>query len=106
MKGTSATGGLRARALALSAVEPLAHLLTGLEERHVLLVDRDMGAGAWIAPGAGGPVLHRNCAKAAQLHAVAARERRDHLAEDCVDDVLDVTLVKVRILPRDALNQF
>src|SRR5437762_1098290 len=46
---------LRRRAL----VQPLAHFLAGLEERHGLLRDRDMGAGARVASGAGRPVLHR-----------------------------------------------
>src|SRR5262249_35354594 len=35
--------------LGRGAVEPLAHLLAGLEERHCLLLDCDVGAGARIA---------------------------------------------------------
>ena len=37
---------------------------------------------------------------------VAARHRRDDLAENGVDDVLDVALVKMRILLGNALNEF
>src|ERR1700741_5031961 len=37
--------------LGVLAVQPLAHFLAGLEERHALLIDRDVGAGARVAPG-------------------------------------------------------
>src|SRR5204862_1050007 len=87
-------------------VQPLAHFLAGLEERHMLLLDGDMRAGARIAPGARRAVLYREGAEAAQLDAVAMRQRRDDLAEDRVDDVLDVTLVKMRVLRRDSLDEF
>src|SRR4051794_13143900 len=90
----------------LVAVEPLAHLLAGLEERHALLVDRDMRAGARVAAGACRSALYRKGAKAAQLHPIALRQRADDFVEDRVDDVLDVALVEVRVLRRDALYQF
>src|SRR5262249_7250967 len=88
------------------AVETLAHFLAGLEERHALAVDRDMGAGARIAAGARRTMLDREGTKAAQLHPVAARERVHDFAEDRVDDVLDVALGEVWVLPGDALNEF
>src|SRR5262249_888167 len=87
------------------AVEPLAHLFAGLEERDRLRVDRNMGAGARIASGAGGAVLHRKGAEAAQLDTVAARHGSDDLVENCVDDVLHVALVEMRILRSDALHK-
>src|SRR5215471_9812900 len=65
-----------------------------------------MRAGARIAAGAGRSVLDREGAETAQLDPVAARERVDDLAEDRVDDVLDIALIKMRILRGDALNQF
>src|SRR5688572_8036792 len=65
-----------------AAVEALAHLLAGLEERHALLVDRDMRAGARIAAGTRRPVLDRERAEAAQLDTVTARERTDDLVEN------------------------
>src|ERR1700728_3321529 len=80
------------------AIEPLAHFLAGLEERHALLIDRDVGAGARIAPGAGRTPLHREGAEATQLDTVAVRHRRDYFAENRVDDVLDVALIEMRIL--------
>src|SRR5437016_3026514 len=79
------------------AIEPLAHFLAGLEERHALLVDRHMRPGARIAPGARRPVLDRKGPETTQLDAITARQRGDDLAQDGVDDVLNVTLIKVRI---------
>src|ERR1043166_4504169 len=88
------------------AAEPLAHFLAGLEEWHALAIDRNVGAGARVAAGACGPMLDRKGAEAPQLHPVAARERVDDFAEDRVDDVLHVALIGVRVLRRDALNEF
>ena len=88
------------------AIEPLAHFLAGLEERHALLVDGDMGAGARIAAGARRALLHREGAEAAQFDPIAARHGGDDLAEDGVDDVLDVALIKMRVLRGNALNEF
>src|SRR5215831_12828967 len=68
-------------------VEPLAHFLAGLEERHRFLLDRDVGAGARVAARPCRTVLDGEGAEAAQLDAVAARHRSDDLAEDGVDDV-------------------
>src|SRR5208282_723283 len=84
-------------------VQPLAHFLAGLEERHRFLLDRDVRAGARIAPGAGRPVLDREGAEAAQLDAVALRHGIGDFAEDRVHDVLDVTLVEMGILGGDTL---
>src|ERR1700689_5544586 len=65
-----------------------------------------MRAGARIAPRPGRPLLHREGAEAAQLDPIAARHGGDDLAEDGVDDVLDVTLIEMRILGGNALNEF
>src|SRR5665647_2768650 len=90
---------------ALGLVQALAHFLAGLEERHRLLVDRDMRAGARIAAGARWPVLDREGAEAAQLDAVTLRHGIGDLAEDGVDDVLDVALIEVGVLGGNALDQ-
>src|SRR5262245_56662934 len=74
-------------------VEPLAHFLTGLEERHRLLLDGDVRAGARVAAGAGRTILDGERAEAAQLDAIAPRHGGDDLAENGVDDVLHVALV-------------
>src|SRR5262249_35322317 len=87
-------------------IEPLAHFLAGLEERHAFLVDRHMRAGARIAPGACRALLHRKGAEPAQLDAIAARHSGDDLAEDGVDDLLDVALVEMGILRRNTLHKF
>src|SRR4029453_17914200 len=63
------------------AVQTLAHFLAGLEKRHRFLLNRDMGAGARIAPHAGGTILDREGAEAAQLDPVAARHGGHDLTE-------------------------
>src|SRR5262249_15841717 len=87
------------------AIEPLAHFLAGLEERHRLLVHRDVGAGPRVAAGPRRAVLDGEGSKAPQLDPVAARHRRDNLAENGVDDVFHVALVEMRVLRRDALHE-
>jgi hypothetical protein len=87
------------------AIEAFAHFLAGLEERHALLIDGHMGAGARIAPRARRAMLDRESAEAAQLDAVAARQRCDDFIENRVYDVLDIPLVEVRVVLGDALNK-
>src|SRR5262249_38653749 len=62
-------------------------------------------AGARVAAGPRRAVLDGEGAKAAQLDPVAARHRRDDLAENGVDDVFHVALVEMRVLRRDALHE-
>ena len=64
-----------------------------------------MGAGARIAAGPGRPVLDREGTKAAQLDAVALGHGTRDLAENRVDDVFDVALIKMGILSRNALDE-
>ena len=40
------------------------------------------------------------------LDPIAASQRGTDLVEDRVDDVLDVALIQVRVLPRDTLDEF
>src|SRR5262249_46038264 len=87
------------------AVQALAHFPAGLEERHGFLVDRDARAGARVAAFARRPLLDRERPEAAQLDPVAARQGSGDLAQDGVDDILDIPLVKVRILRCDPLNE-
>ena len=100
------TPALRSEELRGAAgIEPLAHFFTGLEVRRVLLLDRHVSAGARVAAGARWALLHRERTEAAQLDAVAARHCGNDLAQDGVDNVLDVALIKVRILLGDFLDQ-
>src|SRR5436309_4857113 len=96
---------IREHAHSAFAVEALAHFLAGLEKRNALLLDGDVRPGARITPGAGRPVLDRESAEAAQLDAIAAGERGDDLAQDGIDDVLDVALIEMRVLRRDTLDE-
>ena len=87
-------------------IEALAHFLAGLEERRQLLGDRNLVAGARIAAGAGLALLGREGAEAAQLDALSASERIGDLAENSVDDGLDVALIEMRIARGHALHEF
>ena len=51
-------------------------------------------------------MLDGESSEAAQFHAVSTRHRRGDLAENRVDDVLDIALVQVRILGGDLLDKF
>ena len=86
-------------------VEPLPHFLAGLEERHRLLVDRDMSPGTWIAASPRWSVLHRKGTKAAEFDAVPFGHRASDLTKDRVDDVLDVTLIQMWVLGGNALDE-
>src|SRR5215467_10570502 len=101
----SAVTILRIMTSGARAIEPLAHFLAGLEERHRLLLDRDVGAGARVAAGPRRAVLDGEGAEAAQLDPIAARHGRDDLTENGVDDIFHVALVEMRVLRRDALHE-
>src|SRR5581483_6896110 len=64
-----------------------------------------MRARARIAAGASGTMLDRESTKATQLNSVAARHRAGDLAEDGVEDVLDVALIEMRILSGNPLHK-
>src|SRR2546430_7068887 len=65
-----------------------------------------MRAGARIAAGAGGTMLHRKRTECTQLDPVATRQRGDDLIENRVHNVLDIPLVEMRVVLGDALNKF
>src|ERR1700735_643984 len=88
------------------AIETLTHFFTGLEERRQFLGHRNLVAGARIATRAGLALFGRERAKAAQLDALSARKSTRDLAENCVDNVFNVALIKMRIAGRHALDEF
>jgi hypothetical protein len=65
-----------------------------------------MGAGARVPACTGRPVFYRKGAEAAEFDSVALCHCASDLAEDRVDDVLNVALIKMGILGRNALNEF
>jgi hypothetical protein len=90
----------------LRPIEALAHFLAGLEKRHGFLIDRHMRPGSGVATRARRPVLNRKSSEAAQFDAVSPSQRGHDFTEDRVDDIFHVTLVKVGILSRNALDEF
>ena len=57
-------------------------------------------------PRACGTLLCRECAEPAEFNAVAFLERTDNFIQDKVDDALQVTLVEMRALDRQLLDEF
>jgi hypothetical protein len=90
----------------LRPVQALAHFLAGLEEGDAFLLDGHMLPGPRVAASAGAAILHRKGPKATQLNAISPGERGDDLTQYCVHDILDIALVEVGILSRDALHEF
>jgi hypothetical protein len=82
------------------------HLLAGPEERDALQLHRNLRTGARIAPGARGAVLRRKDPEPAQFNPISPRQRGSNRVQNTVDDVFDVSLVEMRILRGDALDQF
>src|SRR5262245_61696090 len=68
------------------AVHPQLQLLTHLEERHALGGDRHDRTRFRIAPLARLALLHDEAAEAADLDALATRQRLGHAVEHRVDD--------------------
>jgi hypothetical protein len=62
-------------------------------------------ASARIAPSAGWAVLDRKGPEPAQFDPISPRQRGSNRVQNTVDDVFDVTLVEMRILRGDALDQ-
>src|SRR5690606_14822819 len=81
-----------------STVDAFTDFLAGLELGDAFLAHIHLLARPRIAPEAGRSVLHREGTESAQLHPVTARHRVPNLAEDGVDDILDVALEEMRIL--------
>jgi hypothetical protein len=59
-----------------------------------------------LRPVRAGRFLTEKAPKAAKLHPIAASERTHDFVENSVDDLLDITLIQLRVLSQDALNKF
>jgi hypothetical protein len=92
-------------ALRACSVQAFAHFLSGLEKRYALVTDCHMRSSPRVSSRMRWPVLHGKRAETTQLDPIAAGECRGDLAENRVDEFLDVTLVEVRVLHDDALNE-
>src|SRR5690349_10766424 len=83
-------GSLVADRLIRAVVDPLAQVLARLEVRNVLAGERNGLAGLRIATLAGRPEVQREAAEAANLDALAGRQRVAHDLQELLDGQLDV----------------
>ena len=90
----------------LTRVDPLAQVLARLEMRNVLAGERDRFAGLRVAALARRAEMQREAAEAADLDALATRERVAHDLEHLLHRQLDVLGRKVLLLRGDDLDQF
>jgi hypothetical protein len=60
----------------------------------------------WVPPNSRIPLLDRKCAKAAQLNPIPLGHRAGDLVKNGIYDPFDVSLVQVRIVIRNLLDQF
>jgi hypothetical protein len=89
--------------LASSAlVEPLAHLFASPKDRECFLLHRHDSAGSGIAARSRRANFDGKSSEATQVNAIASGHRVDDLTENGIEDVLNVALVKVRVLASDA----
>ena len=77
-------------------VQALAQLLAGLEEGNPLFLDEHAVAGARITAGTRRPVFHRKRAETTKFDPVSARQGICNLIENGIDDIFDITVIKMR----------
>jgi len=88
-----------------TVIQTYTHFLAGFEEGDVFLVNFDFLSGPRIATDPGGAVFDGEGTKSAQLNPVSTHEGLGDLIKNCIHDILDITLVEMRILFGDMLNQ-
>jgi len=87
-------------------IETATHFLPRLEDRDCLFGDGNDFARTRISSRAGTPLPHRKTAEAANLGPATLSQGISNSVEDRIYDLLDVTLIHVRILLTEPLNQF
>jgi hypothetical protein len=87
-------------------IKPFTHFLARLEKRYRFLINRNMGPRAGVPSRPSRTVFYRKGAEATEFDPVALCHCGGDLAKDRVDDILDVALIKMGILGRNALNEF
>ncbi len=90
--------------LAAADIQPLAELLSGLEERNELLSDCNRIAGARIAADTRLSLFDRESTEAPQLDPIAARKGFRYLIKDSAYDTLYIPMIEMWVLFRNALN--
>jgi hypothetical protein len=84
-------------------INSLSHFFSSLEEGNGFLSDRDDNSSAGIAASPRSAELSRKRSETPQLHSISARQSFNDLVQYCVDDFLNIPLVKVRVPRRNAL---
>jgi len=87
-------------------VEPIAQLLSGLEERRVLLADLNAVTGARVAADAGIAKPDRKRAEAAQFDTITAGHGGGNLVKDSANDYLNVALIEMPVSLGQPVNEF
>jgi hypothetical protein len=70
------------------------------------LGDVDAFSGFWITPRPRRPGLHEKYSEAPHFHSITSGQCGCDLVEDGIDDLFGILGVQVRVLLRDARNQF
>jgi hypothetical protein len=87
-------------------IEAAAHLLASLEDGHNFLCDLNEITRLGIAARASATALHPKRAEATKLDSVASCEGITNGAEDGVHNFLDISLIQVRVLLSESLDEF
>jgi hypothetical protein len=84
----------------------MAQLFARLEERHVLLRDKDIFACARIAARAGLAVTHRKRPEAAKLNACTALQRLGNALKDNSHDPFHIFTRQMRVFCMERIYEF
>jgi putative oxidoreductase len=87
-------------------IEALSHLLSRFEDRHELLRDLNGFAGTRIAPSTSAALFDREGPEATKLDSTTLCKSITDGIKDRVHDLLDVTLIQMRVLLSEFLDQF
>src|SRR3990170_3445379 len=97
--------GTRPAQDSIHPVDALSQLLAGLEMRNELVRNLHRGSGLRVAAGARRAVMQAEAAEAADLNALAGRERRRHLLQQLLHREFHVPVLQLRLLGRQRRDQ-
>jgi hypothetical protein len=100
---TSKTNPRAAAGLVDLLIKPCAHLFSSFEKGNGLLCDLDDDASPRVAPRARSAKLGRKRSETPQLDSITAPQSFDDFVQYYGDDLLNVSLKKVRVLSENTL---